>query len=264
MWNRMLGHRAEINLSEALFAQRMGIPPERSYQNPFNDSLRKYDDVLLELQKDLTDSIVRAYGQTFAPNVDISSEDVRNKMVEALADGDSIQTTYGKVLVYDAQWIAKYLQENYLNPETAREKSMQQLVKKVRNSFGWRHKEIETILQGDTLIIPFYASEDYNDTYSLSSSTVDVMNALDKLIQVLLMDESPADVKAKLFTPVLHHWWNQRPRSNEMFRKQIINDASSPVEEFRPYKGRSEIELKFKHASDAKIIATRIFEFTDK
>ncbi len=189
LWKSMLSHKASVRQAMISYATKMDIDESDDWKNPFRALLESYDESLLELQYRLASNLVRAYTEEYAPNLEVDVPTVMRAMVDAITDEESETTTHDKPLVFDAAWIAQYVQEKYLSDKESI--AYKQLVSRVYHLIGnFRVNE-------STIIIPYYTRRWFAGKKIVSEGTKELLEEIDKLTQVVLLGEKASNVQPK-------------------------------------------------------------------
>lgn len=262
MWAKMLAHRSVVRQAMIDYAVKMGIDESEYWRNPFRDHFDKYDDQLLDLQKKLTDSAIDALINEHAPNVDVDKDDVLRKMVDALTSEESETTTYDKPLVFDSNWITKYVQKNYINNKN--DVAYNQMLSDIIHMIGGYHLEKygrDEFEKDGVIILPFYIAKWFREENRISFGTIELLRKFDNFVQVLLEGAGSFDVSPRIFAHHFNYWsmWRDGLPSDVLFKKTDAIGDNLPVDWFRPNKGRSEIAIHFKKPEDAALVADTIF-----
>lgn len=265
LWQKMLSHRSVVRQSTIDYAVSMGVDENEEWRNPFRYHLDTYDDALLSLQKRLTENVVSAIIHEHAPNVEVDSDAVLNKMVESLTDEDTETTTYDKPLVFDSEWIREYVQKNYIEDkdDVAYDQMLSRIVHMI-GSYYLKNVGRDSFEQNGVIIIPFYLDKWFREKNSISSGTISLLREFDKLIQVLVEGENASEVEPRIFSHHFNNWsmWRNKLPSNVLFKKTETIGDDLPVDWFKPKKGKSEIEIHFKNADHAAKVADVIYPNT--
>lgn len=232
LWAKMLAHRSVIRSAMIGYAVGMNVDESEKWKNPLRTHLDEYDESLLRLQRDMTNNVVFSHIQTFAPNIEIDSESVLDRMVDAKTDENSETTMYDKPLVFDAQWISEYLHKNYF--ENKEEIAYKQLVSRVYHLIG------NFELKGNEIVFPFYRQRWFNDQKRVSPGSQKLVEELDRLIQVVLYGGLASCNKPKIL---------KQDSAQETLQANVKLDLSNDS---------AEATLRFENEEQAKQVADAI------